>query len=294
MLILKHKYVFICTLGFVFLRLIASVAFAEAEVPNNAAQASIQITWPDHKHSTIRLEVKQAPLADILEKIAQTTHIPIHYALLPEEPVTATCTAETVSNLLECLLGSRVDRVYRYPQPFNLNTANPVNTTAIQPEEVWLLATLTPVQPGIRENIPAPAKDTLLPEPTSEDRAQLEATLKQAASKNIDERSTALYNLGLIGQKDDADIRKTLQAALTDKNANVRIQAITSLMQREGEDAAIEVQQALKDKDINVRMAVLSKVYDTATLQQALSDSDKTIRDMATAKLNALAYRQNR
>jgi hypothetical protein len=234
------------------------------------------------------LETRQAPLSSILEKIAQTTHIPIHYDVLPEEPVTVTCAAQTISNLLECLLGDRVDRVYRYPHP----ALTRLNVTA-QPEEIWLLATNTPVKPGIRENIPAPVNALETPE-LSEEQAQLEAILKEAASKNSGNRATALTNLGLIGQTDNLEIRKTLEEALTDKNANIRTQAIASLMQREGENANQEAQQALKDNDINVRMAVISNVFnDSAILQQALNDRDNSIRELAKAKLDNLARRQN-
>lgn len=197
--------------------------------------------------------------------------------------------------------------MYRYPRlgaakpnEANLSTVKPltafVKNAAIQPEEIWLLATNLSVKPGITGNTAAPAKEPeiqTMPEPTAEEQAQLEATLEQASSKNAEERAVALSNL-VGGQKDNANIRKVLEEALTDKDANVRTQAIISLMQREGEDAALEVQQALKDKDVNVRIAVLSNVNDTATLQQALADSDPMIRDMAASKLNDLASQQNK
>ncbi|MBK8816776.1 MAG: HEAT repeat domain-containing protein [Methylococcaceae bacterium] len=69
-----------------------------------------------------------------------------------------------------------------------------------------------------------------------EQQIQIEATLKQAKSKDKDERATALYNLGLLGQGDNPEIRKALEEAIADQDPNVRTQAITSIMQREGED----------------------------------------------------------
>jgi hypothetical protein len=273
--------------------LLAGTFLAQSGI-TQADEGPAQIRLTQNPDAGFYLVANQAPVAVILDKIARTTHILIHYSLLPDAPVTATCNAATVSGLLKCLLGSQVDRVYRYPQPTDLNAANALSASA-QPEEVWLLATNMPVKPGISQNVSTPAKDFVAPVQSPEERALIEETLKQAASANTGERAGALHNLGLIGNKDDADILKTLKEAMTDKNANIRMQAITSLMQREGENAALEVQQALKDDDVNVRMAVLSNVHnDTAILQQALSDSDKTIRDLAASKLSDLAYRQNK
>jgi hypothetical protein len=301
------------TLFFACLILGGSAVSYSAENTGNALQPrqppNIELTLSEQAPAAIRLEARHAPLGQILKEIARKTGARIHYTVLPQEPVTASCKGPTVSHLLECLLGSRIDRVYRYPRSgaieinaASLSTTNPLNTFARdpsgQPEEIWLLASDLPIKPGITGNDLLPTQEpktsAAQPEPTPEEQAQLEATLKQASSKNTDERSTALYNLGLIGHKDDPTIRKTLEEALADKDANVRTQAITSLIQREGKDAAPEVQQALKDKDVNVRMAVISNVHkDTAILQQALADSDKMIRDLAASKLTGLASRQN-
>lgn len=306
------------TLFFAYLILCGPAVSAEAENASNGSPlsqpAGTRLILSEQASTDILLEANHVPLEQILKEITRKTGARIHYTMLPQEPVTATCKGPTVSHLLECLLGSRIDRVYRYlhsgavklnaakPGAASLSAANPLNTfvrdPSGQPEEIWLLASNLPVKPGITGNSPAPAQEPnapeAQPEPTPEERVQLEATLKQANSKNTDERSTALYNLGLIGHKDDPNIRKTLEEALADKDANVRTQAITSLMQREGEDAALEIQQALKDKDVNVRMAVISNVHnDTAILQQALADNDKMIRDLAASKLNDLISRQN-
>jgi HEAT repeats len=303
--------------------LAAANALASADNVSNALQASqpssIQITLSKQANTAISLEARTAPLGQILKAIADKTGAQIHYSMLPPEPVTATCTGHTVSGLLECLLGSRVDRIYRYPRPGavklnvakssvarpnfdNPSTAKPLNAlaqnTAIQPEEIWLLATNTPISPSMTKNALAqtqvPETPATPPEATAEEQAQIEDAIKMASSKNVDERSTGLYNLGLIGHKDDPNIRKALEEALADKDANVRTQAITALIQREGEDASLEVQQALKDKDVNVRMAVLSNVYDAELLQQALADSDQSVRNYAASKLDDMEAQQSR
>ncbi|MEQ1913753.1 MAG: hypothetical protein HOO93_05530 [Methyloglobulus sp.] len=319
---LKAPVLFFPQIFACLLLLVASSAFANAEAVSNGLQASpsssIQITLSRQADTAIRLEARAAPLRQILEAIADKTSAQIHYSVLPEEPVTATCAGRTISGLLECLLGSRVDRVYRYPRPgaARLNAAkssvvrpyldNPGITKPLkilaqnaftQPEEIWLLATNLPVKPGTT-NTPTSAKEPeipAMPVQTPEERAQIEAILKQAASKNSEERTGALQNLGLIGDKDNPDIRKALEDALTDKNADIRAQAISSLIQREGDGAIQEAQRALSDKDVNVRIAVIDKVYgDIGLLQQAMQDSSSEVRDMAAAKLDHLARKQDR
>ena len=265
-----------------------TLSAADNDVPQQLQSINFQIS--NEESSGLKLEVRQAPLTAILEKIAQATRIPIHYDILPADPVTVTCAAEKISNLLECLLGTRVDRVYRYPQ----STAKPLNVAALQPVEVWLLATNTPVTPGLHDIPKIPEKDQVTAEPISDEQALLEEILKHAASKYDGNRVGALSNLGLIGNADNLEIRKTLEEALTDKSPDIRTQAIASLMQREGENATQEAMQALKDKDVNVRLAVISNVYNESDiLQQGLNDSDISIRELAKAKLDNLAHRQN-
>ena len=109
------------------------------------------------------------------------------------------------------------------------------------------------------------------------------------ASNDPAERADALALLVIKGRAGDADIRKALETALTDKDANVRAQALSSLARREGDGAAAQLQAALQDSDVSVRlMAVDSAGNNPALLQQAVTDRDETVRTLATMKLEAL------
>jgi HEAT repeat protein len=110
-----------------------------------------------------------------------------------------------------------------------------------------------------------------------------------AKSDNSDDRAEAIGALLSVGRKGDPDVKKALEQALTDQDANVRAQAISSLAHREGKDATPAIQEALYDNSVDVRMRAVDGITDNiGLLKQAMNDSDKTIRDFATAKLELL------
>ena len=76
---------------------------------------------------------------------------------------------------------------------------------------------------------------------------------------------------------------------MTDQDDSVRAQAISSLSHREGSSAAGAIQEALRDSSVDVRlMAVDSITDDNPLLQQAINDSDETVRSLAATKLEQL------
>lgn len=80
---------------------------------------------------------------------------------------------------------------------------------------------------------------------------------------------------------------------MNDKDANVRAQAIRSIVMRGGEEVTDQQGLALKDNDVNVRLTAVSDIQNDETLlQQALNDSDPSVRDLAKDKLQDLASRQ--
>jgi len=119
---------------------------------------------------------------------------------------------------------------------------------------------------------------------------QTKALIERAKSKNPKDRADAISSLMNEGKAGDTAVRKVLEEALIDKDANVRAQAISSLTNREGDNATAELQEALHDSDASVRlMAVGSIGNNAALLQQALTDSDATVRELAAMKLESLS-----
>jgi hypothetical protein len=189
---------------------------------------------------------------------------------------------------MDCLVGQQLGLVAHKPQKN-------------KPAEFWLLGSSVGSCRAVTvaaSPMPQPAQ---APQPSAADLAEMDRMmqeqsdqmLKLAQSKDPNERYTAISNLGSVGAAGDPNVDEVLQNALTDKDSNVRSQAIQSIAQRGGDDADSTIAQALKDKDANVRVAAVTAVQsDLNLLQQALGDSDQTVRETAQARLDDLANRQ--
>ena len=236
----------------------------------------------------LQLEVRQAPLAEVFASIASKTGVRINYSVLPEELVTATCVGSTVKQVMECLLIGKADLVYRYAR--QASKPDPKR----QPEEVWVLgakfgavqsnSVVCPSTGNQQQEFPAASNSITGPEPDHTDEL-----LTMARSNNPTERVEAIGRLMSGGRKGDAAVKATLEAALLDPDAQVRVRAISSLAHREGAGAAPALQEALRDSDASVRITAVDNAgSDIALLKQALTDNDSTVRQLAEIKLAPL------
>ena len=263
-----------------------------AMTPSNA-MADLVMT--DSKGSEFQLKVKQMPLAQVLDSIAHKTQVPIHYSILPEGLVTATCVGATLKQVLECLLNGKADLIVNNPQ----GLAN--SDSKGQVAEAWILgsrladATDTataiaecPISVGqTADNGSFTLSQKLQDAEAAADR--IDELLKTAQSKNPTDREEAIGQL-LAEAQGNPEINAVLERALTDPDENVRAQAISSLAHREGANATGAIQVALNDDSADVRlMAVDSITNDVGLLQQAVNDSDETVRSLATVKLEQLS-----
>ncbi|NOU20459.1 MAG: HEAT repeat domain-containing protein [Methyloglobulus sp.] len=264
--------------------LVAADAIAKTGDVSNALQtsqpASIQITLSKQADTAIRLESRAAPLGQILKAIASKTGAQIHYSVLPEAPVTATCVGANVGQVMDCLVAKQVGLVAHKP-------------TQDKPAEFWLLGssvgscqavTVAPI--AATEQQPTPEAQAEMDRMVQEQSDQL---LKQTESKDPSERSSAIGNLGSVGVKDDPNVDAAIRDALGDEDANVRSQAIASIVQRGGDDVNDQISRALKDKAAIVRIAAVSAITDdVALLNQAVNDSDQSVREIAKSMLENL------
>ncbi|MEQ1546900.1 HEAT repeat domain-containing protein [Methyloglobulus sp.] len=196
--------------------------------------------------------------------------------------MTATCVGANVGQVMDCLVAKQVGLVAHKAQKN-------------KPAEFWLLGSsvgscqaVTPVVPPIAAAEQQPtAKEQAQADQAMQEQSDL--LLEQAKSKEPSQRAEAISNLISGGMKDDPNVRKVLEEALTDKNAAIRANAIVALARREGEGATEQLRQALSDTDANVRMmAVDNAGNDSVLLQQALADKDPMIRDYAASRLEEL------
>lgn len=274
---------------------------ASAEQIQINQPSSIQLTLSEQQTPrTIYLETSHAPLSQVLKEIASKTGARIHYSALPEEPVTATCAGATVKQLMECLLGSRVDRIYRkLPESHHATAKTGLFKNSIQPQEIWLLGsrygnasstmqcTFDGSQRGGNEQNKADH---------DEENPTLALILMAQITKDprfVELRKQALSILAAQGKtgdaETDAEITETLHKALTDEDAEMRAQAVFGLMQHDNTDDTVLL-EALKDKSADVRLMAIDNAsaespQGIAILNEALNDSDEDVRAFAEHKL---------
>ncbi|MDD5580862.1 MAG: HEAT repeat domain-containing protein [Methylobacter sp.] len=275
----------------VFVLLTGFTGATVAKTPvNTQGKALTDLVISGNKGSEVQLEVRQMPLAQVLDAIAHKTHITIHYSVLPEGLATATCVGTTLKQVLECLLDRKADLIVRYTR----SPAEPDSKGQVA--EAWVLgsrldgfpAAATCIATGER----AGKGSLTLRQNETDSEAEPDRSdelLKMAQSKNPTERAEAIGALMAGGRKGDPEIKAALEQALTDQDAQVRAQAVSSLSHREGSDATGAIQEALHDNSVDVRMMAVDGITDdVALLQQAINDSDETVRSLAALKLEEL------
>ena len=272
----------------------ASLALCTPALSASAGQASpslrpslpssIRITLSKQAPSAIRLEAKQAPLAQILKQLTAKTGVKIHYSALPSNPITVTCAESSVKTVVECLLGPGSNLAAKMPEKLAKATQALNPGAQAQAAELWILSapsaisrTDSPKDGAMPAQLTKPAQQkSKHPNIAERDRDQFEETLKQTASKNPEERATALYNLGLSGKTDDPDVKDALRQALTDDDPNVREQAAASIAQSADPALIAELNNLPKaglDAGSTTDQSTLSQ--DVALLQKATRGGEK-------------------
>ena len=274
---IRHISIIACILCF------AAVSHAAAGATANSVQtdaSAIQLIVSPQPGAMIQLEVKQANLVEVLKQIVEKTGVKIHYSVLPDAPVTATCIGATIQQVMRCLVGNQTGLVISDSLPD-------------KPAEFWLLGSNLGSCPAV--TAAASEKTAVEPQLTLEEQAQFAKAQKIKSdhylrqlknAKNNEQRAQVLSNLATGGNINDPKVRKALDDAITDSDANIRKQAIAALISLDKDGASNILDRGLQDTDEEVRMAVVSYAGKNAdVLQQALADSSVVVRDLAAAKL---------
>jgi len=234
----------------------------------------------------MKLEVTQTPLPKALEGIAQTAGITLHYSGLSGKPVNAVCVGQSAKQILECLLDKKANLVFRYGQEKAMAHGNVL-------VEAWVLGSDTgQVRAGDVVTVKPPVGMGEHPQARTPDGSDMGNLLEMAQADDPERRAEAIATLALHRQASDPAIRNALETALTDKSAEVRAQAVSALAKYGDADAAAGLAAALQDNDVSVRLMVVDSADGhPALLEQALNDSDETVRTYASTKLESLAAR---
>jgi hypothetical protein len=269
--------------------LLMSGTLSAAVDANNPDGQNIRLVITEDIGAELQLEARQAPLAKVLDTIANQTGVRINYTVLPDGLVTATCVGSTVKQVMECLLVRKADLVFRYSR--QASKTDPLG----KPVEAWVLGakfglgqanSVACTSPGTQQQAMQKAENAK----TGPESDETDELLKMATSKVPAQRAEAIGRLMAGGREGDISVRETLEAALSDKDARVRVQAVSSLAHREGAAAvAPALHEALRDSDASVRLTAVDNAgADVALLQQALTDSDATVRQLAGIRLEPL------
>ena len=257
-----------------------------------SVKADNSLIMGSEKGAEFQLNVRDLPLSSVLENISSKTKVPIHYSVLPKGLVTATCVGSSLKKVIECLLDRKADLIVSYLNGADENASNG------QLSEAWVLGSSLG-DSAVQTDCTAMNGKSISLLNFEQNQASLEfdqtdALITSAQSKDSATRAEAISALLAEGRPGDPVVKATLEHALNDENENVRAQAISTLAHREGHAATQAIQEAMHDKSVDVRtMAVDSIIDDTALLQQAINDSDETIRILAATKLDGLNHISN-
>ena len=261
-----------------------SIAQVVGASPDNNSFMELRVS--EDKGVELHLEVRQMSLGRVLENIVTKTKVPIHYSVLPSGVITATCVGSTLKQVLTCLLDRKADLIVRN------NNGSAEDSNSNQIVEAWILGSFLG---GVaaKEDCHVVNQDTFIPTSNANEveinSTRIDELLKSSNSNNPEERAQAMSGLIAGGRKDDLAIKTALEQGLIDQNEMVRAQAISSFSRREGASATVAIQNALSDPSVQVRlMAVDGITDDAALLQQAINDSDESVRSLALTKLEAL------
>jgi len=259
--------------------LFAAGLFATTSVLSAPVINASRINIHKQAHS-LTLSAQHASFKQALTQLTQATGAVIHYTRLPSEEINGVCTGANVHQIMTCLLQGKADLISRQ-SPKTTSTSNAQTST-----EIWVL---TPSCPNDASDSVASAKSTTNNPIEPTEKNPIDNLLEQTSSEDHNIRAQALATLAFADPKHESKIHDTLINALSDPNAQVRVQAIAGIAKRKSADASILLKQALQDSDASVRLMAIDHVGDDINLlQQALTDSDQSVRTLANLKLNEI------
>ncbi|WP_404356794.1 HEAT repeat domain-containing protein [Methylotuvimicrobium sp. KM1] len=271
---------------------------ATASGGNKTMQASFVIRQSAIPEAEWLLEAEQADLHGLLRSLSERSAIKIHYAALPTVKVDATCIGPTVVRILRCLLGAEANMLFHYAE----SVGDDANKQEREPKEIWIIASsLSP--PPIASARPSDcrsseAKGISRPVEGLDNALSVEqdvdSLLRQVDSEDPEKRMNALAGLARLGKTDSPEVYDAVARSISDTDARVRGQAVYALSQIENDPNALNdyLQQALQDAELGVRLMTIDAIEpDSALLQQALQDTDSSVRDYAASKLQAIMQR---
>jgi len=273
--------------------LLIALAGPAQSAPATPETVSSQVKAGQGGTAPIVVEARNAPVAGVIDELARATAIPIHYSVLPQAPVTATCAGNSLKPVLRCLLGPKTDFLLRTASSSAAARAAPI-------AEAWILGSSLVIGSSPAGNAAVCTAAAGAPKESAGEkekadqlrREQAERLLGFTSDSDPSLRAMAISRLAGEGLTDEATIRRHLEAGLADPDPAVRVKAMQYLARRGDSAVATVIQAALGDPDPGVLLTAVdiagSDPDSIALLESALHDGDETIRSLAEEKLASL------
>jgi len=265
--------------------------FSHAEKKMDELEPAVAIKYVFMLGEVLNLQVVRAPLRKVLAELSSVTKIDIHYSVLANELVTATCAGDSLKNVLKCLLGDSQNMVFQYSQ----DTEKTVGVR--KPVDIWILGSSLAKQRTIDGGRSCKGRQSSFETTVKNqqtDKKVLAQLMPRLDSEDSKQRAEAIADLATKTAVDNADVDNILLNAMDDKAVAVREQALFGWVYRKGNDASFELQQALQDSEVSVRIKVIDLTKNRDILTLALVDSSELVRKIATMKLNELELQKNK
>ena len=277
--------------------------YARTQAPGSSPAFELNV---ESKQGLLTIKARHAPWQQVFDEISRKTGVKFRSGTSRAGSVTLTIKSLPFQDVLHRLLGPQESFMCRYDE----DVVSLGGTPGI-PREVWLLGgeniarsegsmSKTTKNNGVssilndasnRNAVQNAAGEEIskLSEESHATSPKINELVEQAQDEDPNRRIQAISALGDRELTDEV-VHATLRAALEDDDASVRSQAFQSLVMRGGDEATEYVRRALSDSDPNVRIVAVEYVepnnHGISILQEALGDSDETVRSLAASRFS--------
>ena len=260
-----------------------AVGFVEKQSGSGAMPTDSATGSVTYRNGLLSVDVKNGSWEAMLARIKELTGIRFHCVTPPEGALTASFKELPMTSAREQLFGPEAGFVDRYADAAEAGT----------PAEVWVLGRIRSVGAGAAVSEPNP--NASAPDKVQNGEVRIKPVdtrrlIEMANSSDPAVRLEALSSLAEKNGRDDRDAaRSAFDAALTDKDPDIRGLAVQALANRGGDEAMNYLWQGLHDPDPAVRLMAVQtanpKGQGLALLQEALGDLDESVRAIAQFRL---------
>jgi len=280
-----------------------TAAYAQTPDPGSSPAFELNV---ESEQDLLTIKARRAPWQQVFDEITRKTGAQFRTGTSRVGSVTVTIKSLPFRDAIQRLLGPQESFMCRYD-----GVAAPLGIKPGIPREVWLLGgkkiaqsegpmkettenkdVASILNDASNRNLVQNAAGEEISELTKESqstRPEISELVEQAQNEDSSQRIQAISALGDRELTDEV-VSAALRTALEDDDASIRGQAFQSLVMRGGDEATEYIGRALNDSDPNVRIVAVEYVepnnHGISILQEALGDSDETVRSLAASRLN--------